>query len=156
MATAPIEIKAHLKRGQALRLSLLRHFQRPTFYLNALMFAGFTAFAFLRGPLILMLVGWLPLTVYIIVGIVNAVQSSSGKDQPHLLPTRYEFDSAGVHISNPQGKSTLGWEQFSRWDKLLDCYVLALYSGSIIAIPEKDVSRLQAEALERILNSYLR
>ncbi|NJL32930.1 MAG: hypothetical protein HC893_02600 [Chloroflexaceae bacterium] len=104
-------INVQLKKGQVFRLSLLRHFQRPAFYINALAFAGFTAYAFTRGPLILMLIGWLPLTVYIVSGIITAAQAAYGKDQTHLLPTRYEFTNQGVQISNTQNKqSTVGWD----------------------------------------------
>jgi hypothetical protein len=145
-------INAQLKRGQVIRLALLRHFQRPAFYINALAFAGFTAYAFMRGPLLLMLVGWLPLTVYIIAGLVIALQAGRGKTRAVLLPTRYEFTNRGVNISNNEGRhSEINWEHIIAWDKVLDTYVLTLENGPILAIPQSDVPRNKTEEFERLL-----
>lgn len=144
-------INAQLTRNQVIRIALQRHFQRPAFYINALAFAGFTAWAILQGPLYLMLVGWLPMLMYGLVGVFSAFRAGSG-DQPHLQPTRYSFTARGVAISNAQGKqSDLGWEHFTRWDKIFDCYVLSLGTGPVLAIPESDVPRQQVSEFEELL-----
>ncbi len=146
-------IDAQLKRIQVIRISLLRHFQRPTFYINAIAFTGFTAWAVLQGPLYLMLVGWLPLLMYTLVGVYSAFRAG-GSNQAHLLPTRYRFSDRGVEISNPQGQqSQIGWEHFVHWDKVLDCYVLSLSTGPVLAIPQEDVPNHQRDEFEAILRA---
>ncbi len=91
-------ITAQLTRNQVIRIALQRHFQRPAFYLNALAFAGFTAWAILQGPLYLMFVGWLPMLMYALVGVFGAFRAGSG-DQPHLQPTRYTRDGQVNQLS---------------------------------------------------------
>jgi hypothetical protein len=144
-------IETTLTRDQFIRLSILRHFQRPTFYFNALTGAAIMAFAlFGGGPFILIFFAWIPMTLYILFGVLTAFRDSKIRESP-FLPTRYEFGNAGIKVSTRDGASTLGWDDFAGWRIMIGCYVLALKAGSILAIPQTSVSPHDQKQLEDLL-----
>lgn len=148
-------INATLSRDQFVRLSLLRHFQRTSFYFYALTCAALTSYTFFGGPVPLMIVGWVPFGIYILMGLANALTGSIGKNRPYLQPTRYEFTDQGVAIKNAQGESQLEWQHFASWQMLSDCYVLVLTAGSIIAIPRSAIPPHQSKQFEQILQQHI-
>jgi hypothetical protein len=149
-------IEAKLTRELFFRLSLLRHFQRPMFYFGALTAALLTSLVYLgyTGGLVL-LVAWIPFGMYVLFGLINAWMGSGGNDRPYLLKTRYEFSGDGLTIRNKLGESTLSWERFSAWSKVVGCFVLTVQEGAIIAIPEHDLSRAQIDSLTQLLNRHI-
>lgn len=148
-------VETTLTRDLFIRLSILRHIQRKTFYFWAIVCAVLTAFALVQGPMLLLYAAWLPFGLYLAAGIFLAVQGSMNQNQPHFLPTRYEFNSSGVSVSTEQGHSQLGWEHFSGWKKMAHCYVLFLTTGPILAIPQKAVAPTQTGKFEGLLNKHL-
>lgn len=150
-------IEATLRKDQFIRLSLLRHFQRPFFYFYALTCAGITAYVLTgRADMVLLLVAWIPFGMYMLFGIINAVLGATGTNRPYLLKTRYEFTDQGVHVSSASGTGMLGWEQVSRWAKVTDCYVLYLKVGSIIAIPGAAVPPHKQARFKSLLQEHIR
>ena len=145
-------IETSLTRDQFIRLSILRHFQRIHFYVFALTAAGLTAWGLLRGPLIFILVGWIPFFVYIIVGVITAVKDGRDEDNPIFSSTRYEFTKKGVSINSKAGNSNLAWQDFIGWKMMTKCYVLTLSSGAILAIPQTAVPINQIAKFESLLN----
>ena len=148
-------IEASLSKDQFIRLAILRHFQRIHFYIFAMAAAGFTAWALLRGPLVFLLVGWIPFLVYILAGIIAAVKDGNNKNNPVFLSTRYEFTPKGVSISNAQGKSQLEWHDFISWKVMVKCYTLTLSSGAVLAIPQSAVSGTQLAKFEGLLRKHI-
>ena len=148
-------VETTLSRDQFIRLSILRHIQRKTFYFWAIICAVLTAYAIVRGPYLLLYAAWIPFGLYLGAGIFFAVQGSMDKNQPHFLPTRYEFGSKGVSVSTAQGQSVLGWEHFSGWKKMAQCYVLFLTAGPILAIPQKAIAPAQTAKFEGLLDKHL-
>ena len=148
-------IEAGLTRDQFVRLSVLRHFQRIHFYIFAMAAAGLTAWALLRGPLVFLLVGWVPFLVYVLVGVMTAIKDGNNKDNPVFLSTRYEFSKKGVSISNTQGTSQLAWQDFLGWKVMVKCYVLTLTSGAILAIPQNAVPANQKAKFENLLFKHI-
>ncbi len=145
-------IETKLAKDQFFRLAVLRHFQRPTFYMYAFAAAALMAFAYVNGPLYLMLVGMVPFLLYIAMGVFSAWRDSRDTNQPYFLATRYEFGDRGVLIKTLQGQSELGWDQFEGWKMMVEIYVLFLSGGAIIAIPKSAVPKHQVEAFEGLLN----
>ena len=145
-------IETNLTKDQFVRLSILRHFQRIHFYVFALIAAGLTAWGLMRGPLIFILVGWVPFLVYIFVGVFTAVKDGRDEDNPVFSSTRYEFTKKGVSIDSKVGKSNLGWQDFISWKTMTKCYVLTLTSGAILAIPQTAVPVNQITKFESLLN----
>lgn len=145
-------IEAQLKRDQFVRLAVLRHFQRTSFYIYSIGCALLTAYGLVFGPLALLLAAWVPFLLYIFVGVLGAWRESRLPDRPYFLKTRYEFKPQGVTVSTAQGESDLGWDKIRDWRVLVDCYVLELIWGSILAIPQSDVPQHQREKLETLLS----
>jgi hypothetical protein len=150
-------IEAQLSTEQFSRLVLLRHFQRGSFYFYALTAAGLTSYVLLfGGPVLLLMLAWLPFGLYIILGLLNAYLGTRGGDQPYLLPTRYEFVAEGISIKHEQGEGHLNWEHLRGWRKQLDCYVIELKAGQIVAFPAEAVPKHRAEDLERLLDRHIK
>ncbi len=150
-----MKIEATLTKDLFFRLSLLRHFQRIHFYFWAITAAGLTAFAFVQGPLILLLVAWTPFVLYVLLGVITAMRNSNNEEHPIFLTTKYEFSKKGVFMSSTQGQSQLNWDQFASWKTIADCFVLVLTSGAIMAIPRNDVPGMQQVKLEELLNKHI-
>jgi len=148
--------EATLSREQFIRLSILRHIQRRTFYFWAIVCAILTAYALVIGPYLLLYAAWVPFVLYLLAGVFIAVQNGLQKDQPYFLPTRYEFDKSGVSLSTLQGQSQLTWEHFADWKKIARCYVLSLTAGPILAIPQKAVPAAQVGKFEALLDKHLK
>lgn len=150
-----ITVESQLTKNQFMRLSILRHIQRTTFYFFAFTCAILTAYAIVLGPQSLLLVAWLPFILYIFMGFMNAYQGSQADGAPYFLSTRYEFAKSGVRLSAKSGKSRLKWEEIAAWKKMVGCYVLVLEGDAIVAIPEKDVPPSQSKQLEKVFNEYI-
>jgi hypothetical protein len=135
-------------------LSLLRHFQRLTFYFNVITGAALTGYALYSGLYLLLYVAWTPLILYILFGILSAFRDSRIREAP-FLPTRYYLDSKGVHVSTSQGASQLEWGHFSGWRVMIDCYVLALKAGSILAIPQASVPKHKQTQIDELLHTHI-
>ncbi len=143
-------VETRLTKDQFIRLSMLRHFQRPTFYFNAVTGAVLTAYGLFGGPFVILFVAWTPLLLYILFGVIAAFRDSRVREAP-FLKTRYEFDKRGVHVSTEKGESLLVWDEFIGWRVLIECYVLALKAGAILAIPRESISMQKQAQLEEIL-----
>ncbi len=148
-------IETRLTRDQFIRLSVMRHFQRPMFYLNALACAAFTAYALFQGPWYIFILGWAPFMLYIIYGFFSAFQQANRHNHPYSMPTRYEFSNQGVHVSTSAGDNLLPWDQFVSWSTMADCYVLGLSAGSILAFPIDSVPQSKQPRLEDILKQNI-
>jgi len=149
-------IEAMLSKEQLTRLLLLRHIQRSTFYIYALACAALTAYSLVIGPLIVLLVAWVPFLIYLASGFWGARSSGRNENHPALLKTRYVFEKSGVSMSNSQGQSMLEWEHFSEWKVIANCYILILGGGSILAIPKPDVPKAQVTKFENLLDRYIK
>lgn len=147
-------IKATLSRDQYIRLSILRHIQRRIFYFYAATGAALSAYAIVRGPLILILIAWIPFVLYVVPGVIGAF----GVDQDHPLfqPTTYQFEEKGVTIQTPDHTSQLEWSYFSHWKVMAQCYVLFLTAGSVVALPQKAVRPVQKTKFENLLNEQIK
>lgn len=148
-------IETSLSREQFVRLAILRHFQRTTFYIYATLCAGLTAYALVQGTALLLLVAWVPFLLYIMVGVIGAWRASRDKASPVFLPTRYEFTPQGVAISTRRGNTNLDWDHFSEWRTMLNCYILVLTGGAILAIPQAAVPPHQTAGFEKLLTDKL-
>lgn len=148
-------IESTLSKDQFIRLSIARHLQRTMFYIYATLCAAITAYALFQGPLLLLLVAWMPFSFYIISGVIQAVSAGSVKDAPYFLPTRYEFTGQGVTISTSRGQSQLGWEHFQEWRHMVNCYVLVLSEGAILAIPQNAIPAGRAPRFEDLLRQHI-
>ena len=149
-------IETSLSREQFIRLSILQHIQRKTFYFYAITCAVITAYAVTRGAYILLAIAWIPFILYLLLGILSAFRDGADKNQPYFLPTRYEFSKRGIEISTSQGQSQLTWEHFARWKIMAQCYVLFLTGGPILAIPRSALSTTQAPKLESLLRNHIK
>lgn len=151
-----LKFESSLTKSQFIRLSILRHIQRNTFYFYAFTCAVVTAYVLIQDESrIFLLIVWLPFLLYILLGLINAFQLSSDKDTPYLLPTKYEFSVEGVKLRNRKGKSQLEWSDFATWKKMVGCYVLILQNGAIIPIPESALASSSAKQFEQLLTQYL-
>lgn len=149
-------IEAALSKEQLTRLLFLRHIQRNTFYIYALACAVLTAYSLVVGPLIVLLAGWVPFLIYLAFGFLGAKSSGRNENHPALLKTRYEFAKSGVTISNSQGQSVLGWEHFTGWKVIANCYTLTITGDSIIAFPRSDVPKAQLTKFENLLDRNIK
>lgn len=151
-----IVVEARLQPAQFFQLSLLRHFQRPSFYFYALTAAGLTALTYtMHLSLLLLLVGWVPFGLYMLLGLANAYAGSRNPAQPYFLATRYEFADDALKVSTSQGSSRISWDRFKEWRKVVGCYVLVLQSGPIMAIPLVDVPKGREPAIEDFLKQKI-
>ncbi len=149
-------IHVTLSKGLFIRLSILRHFQRLTFFVYATLCAGVTAYVLLQGadPNLLLL-GWIPFGLYVLFGILSAIRASRDKNAPYFLPTRYEFTTAGITISTSQGRSQLGWEHIESWGNMINCYVIVLQGNAVLAIPQDAVPPHQVAGFEALLQEQI-
>ncbi|NNJ09884.1 YcxB family protein [Chloroflexales bacterium ZM16-3] len=151
-----IVVEARLQPPQFFQLSLLRHFQRPSFYFYAVTAAALTALTYTMNiDIMLLVVGWVPFGIYMILGLANAFAGSRNPEQPYFLQTRYEFGDEELRMSTSRGASTLIWSRFKEWRKVVGCYVLVLDSGPIMAIPVADVPKGRQSALEDFLKKKI-
>jgi hypothetical protein len=148
-------IETSLTRDLFIRLSILRHFQRTMFYAYAILCAGLTAYSLFTNNQLLLLVAWVPFLIYIITGVLGAVQVSRNKESPVFLRTRYEFTPQGIDISTTQGRSQIEWAHVNEVQKMINCYVLVLANSSILAIPESAVPPHQKDSFEQLLRDYI-
>ena len=144
-------IETRLSKEQFIRLSILRHIQRKTFYFWAFVCAVLTAYALLRGPYLLLLGAWVPFLLYLLVGVLGAFRAGADENQPYFLPTRYEFTKQGVSVSTAQNSSHLQWQHFAQWKMMARCYVLVLSAGPILAIPTTAVPPARIPEFESLL-----
>lgn len=145
-------IKTTLSKDLFIRLSLLRHIQRSTFYVYALLAAGITAYTLAQGrPGTFILLGWVPFTLYMLVGIFTTLRASRVADAPYFLPTEYKFTNDGISISSSQGHSKLGWEHIQDWRQMINTYVLVLEGEAILALPQEAVPPHQRADFEKLL-----
>ncbi|NJN14842.1 MAG: YcxB family protein [Oscillochloris sp.] len=146
-------VEARLSPTQFRRIALLRHFQRPGFYFYSLTAAALTAGVLALGMRpIFLAVGWIPFVIYMVLGFINAIVGSRGDNRPYLLQTRYEFNARGVKMSTSQGSSELDWDAFLRWRKVINCYVLELKSGLVIAFPNDGLSPQRIQSLDDLFS----
>jgi hypothetical protein len=151
-----IVVEARLRPAQFFQLSLLRHFQRPSFYFYSITAAALTALSYTTPiSLLILLVAWVPFITYMLLGLVNAYAGSRNPEQPYFLATRYEFASDALKLTTSQGSSKISWNQFKEWRKVVGCYVLVLQSGAIMAIPLSDVPRGREPAIEDFLKQKI-
>lgn len=144
-------IQTQLKKDQFVRLTLMQHLQRPSFYFWAITSAALTAWALFGGPFVLIFVGWLPFGLYLMSGIVMAFVGSRGSDKPYLQPTRYEFDDQGIKIGSTLGESFLEWQQVVAWKVMSGCYVLLLANNAMLAFPQDSVAPHRMPQFEQLL-----
>ena len=149
-------IETTLSKDQFIRLAILRHIQRKTFYFYAAIGAAVTAFAIVRGgEPILFALAWVPFLFYMLPGVIGPFRQSRDINQPLFQPTRYEFSKEGVAIKNKENESQLDWSQFSEWKTIAQCYVLYLIAGPILAIPQADVPVTQRVKFEDLLERHI-
>ncbi len=149
-------IKTRLPPDLFVRLSILRHLQRPTFYVYALLAAGITIYTlFMPVPLSVLFLGWIPFGMYILLGVIGAIRASRVKDAPYFFSTTYDITAGGIAITNPQAQTQLDWDRFEGWQQIVNTYVIVLNGGAILAIPQSDVPIHQREALEKLLGENI-
>jgi hypothetical protein len=148
-------IETRLSKDQFIRISVLRHFQRPVFFINAFACAIATVYAIFQGPWYIFLVGWAPFMIYIVLGFLTAIREGNQPDHPYQFKTRYEFSSKGIHVSTEAGSNLLEWRRFVSWSMMAGCYVLTLSAGSILAIPQDDIPPHNQNRLEQLLIAYI-
>lgn len=147
--------EATLARDQFIRLSILRHIQRKSFYFYAATGAALTAYGLVRGPAVLALVAWIPFIFYLLPQVVAVFRQSKVEDHPLFLPAKYEFTKRGVSIKNDHDESQLTWEHFASWKIMAQCYVLVLTTGPMLAIPQSAVPTHRRSELEALLGKYI-
>lgn len=148
-------IKTQLSRDQFMMLSFWQHISRQMFFFFAITCGAVTIYVMLQGGLHLFLVAWIPLVVYLFMGLVNVLRESSLKDHPVYLPTEYTFSETGVTIANARAESALQWDDFTGWKRMVNCYVLLLPASKMIAIPQPAVAPHQVDRFEKMLHEYL-
>lgn len=151
-----IVVEARLRPAQFFQLSLLRHFQRPSFYFYSITAALLTALSYTMNlNMLVLMVAWVPFGIYMLLGLANAYAGTRNPNQPYFLATRYEFADDALKVSTAQGSSRLSWDSFKEWRKVVGCYVLVLDSGPIMAIPLADVSKGREPAIEDFLKKKI-
>ncbi|MDM8526759.1 YcxB family protein [Anaerolineales bacterium HSG24] len=149
-------IQATLTKEPFIRLALWRHFSRKPFYFYAAIATIFTAYVIIYGSwTLLLLLAWLPLLVYVIMGGIDAWRISRDPQNPVFLTTTYEFSSTGVKLKTAQGESSLKWRELKGWKIFTDCYVLLLNNGSVLAIPKVDIPIAKIDKFELLLNEQV-
>lgn len=149
-------IKTTLSKDLFVRLSILRHIQRPTFYVYALLAAGLTVYTYTQGrPIVFLFMGWIPLGLYLFLGVISAIRASRMKDAPYFLPTEYNITDDGVAISSARGESNLEWKHFEGWREMVSTYVLVLEGGAILAIPQDSVPPHKRDEFEDLLRKNI-
>lgn len=148
-------IKAKLTKDQLFRLSLMRHIEKPTFFFNAFTSAGLLAYAIWQDIYIILFLAWMPVVLYIALGAFEAFHASRDRNNPLLLQTQYDVSDKGIGISTPIAESHLAWDTFDKVKLMLDCYVLFLKNGQMLAIPKKSVPAHLREEFEGTLRRNL-
>ncbi len=149
-------INTTLSRDLFIRLSILRHIQRPTFYVYALLAAGLTVYTYTQGrPIVFLFMGWIPLGLYLFLGVISAIRASRIKDAPYFLPTGYDITDDGVAINSARGESHLEWKHFESWHEMVNTYVLVLEGGAILAIPQASVPPHKRDEFEDLLRTHI-
>jgi hypothetical protein len=149
-------VESRLDRAAYVRIVLFRRFTNPVFYLFALIGAALTAYTFSGGgvsPLVAA-TSWIPLAIYSIFSVTNAVTSSRGTNRPFLQQTRYDFGAKGIKVSNRLGEGEIPWTEVKTARKLLGCYMIDLQSGQYFAFPISAVR--QPEALDTLLRERIK
>jgi hypothetical protein len=149
-------VESRLDRAAYVRIVLFRRFTNTVFYLFALIGAALTAYTFSGGGIspLVALTSWIPLVIYSVLSIANALMSSRGTNRPFLQQTRYEFGQDGIKVSNRLGDGEIPWAEVKAARKLLGCYVIDLQTGQYFAVPTSSVR--QPEALETILRERIK
>lgn len=148
-------IETQLSRTQFTQLALLRHFQRPMFYVAALSCTLLTTVAIVQSQPLLLLVAWPPFLLYILIGVASTLRACRQPDFPVFLPTRYDFGPTGIAISTPRDQSQIVWADVTGWRVLANCYVLSLADGSILAIPQTAIAKHRTDAFEQLLREQI-
>jgi hypothetical protein len=155
MTAMTMTVDATLTREQFIRLSLLRHLFRTSFYFYSFTCSLVTAYAIYTDRYIFLLIVWPPFLLYLLMGVVDIWRASRKADQPFFLPTRYEFTSAGVAIRTSRGQSHLNWKDIANLKVMGGCYVLTLRGGTILAIPQSAIPGGQGKQFETLVGTYL-
>lgn len=148
-------IDARLSRRQFIRLAILRHLQRPGFYLFAGICAFLSAYALLQGVPLVLLAGWAPFLLYIALGVLGALRAGRNPRNPSLAQTRYAFTDEGIAVRALRQESHIPWAQVWSWRVLLNCYVVTLAGGFILVIPQEAVPPHQRAAFEALLRERI-
>ena len=149
-------IETQLEKSQFIRLAILYHIQRKSFYIFAITAAIITVFAVTQQLFALLVVVWLPFILYLGVGAFGAYRAGNDPDNPVLQLTTYRFSDKGVDIDSSQGHSQLAWDQFKKWSIVAQIYVLTLNSGAMLAIPQSAISTAQVARFRAILNKHIK
>lgn len=151
----PVVIDTRLNKNQFMLLSFWQHISRKTFYFFAITCAAITLYVVLVGNPYLFFVGWIPLVLYILSGIVGAIWNSRNTNHPSYLLTHYELSETGIAMSNELAKSQLGWETFTGWRTMIDCYVLLMPGERMIAIPRASIPNRYIGEVKEMLTRYI-
>ncbi|NJN65428.1 MAG: YcxB family protein [Chloroflexaceae bacterium] len=154
MATT-MTVEATLTREQFIKLSLLRHLFRMSFYFYSFTCSLVTAYAIYTDRYLFLLIVWPPFLLYLLIGAADIIRTGLKQDQPFFLPTRYEFTSKGVAIRTSQGQSHLMWDQIASLKVMAGCYVLTLQGGTVLAIPLSAFPNGQGKLFETLVQNYL-
>ena len=149
-------VTAQLEKSQYIRLVILQHIQRNSFYFYAITAAIVTVFAVTQRMFALFAVGWLPFILYLGVGIFGAYRAGNNPDNPALQPTTYRFTDRGVDIEWNQGQSQLKWDQVRKWSIVAHVYVLTLNNDQMLAIPQSAISTTQVARFRAMLNKHIK
>jgi hypothetical protein len=149
-------IKTKLERYQFIRLAILYHIQRRSFYFFSITAAIITVFAVSRELYPLLVVVWLPFLLYLGIGIFGAYRDGNNPQNPALHPTTYHFDHNGVDIDSIMGHSQLAWSQFHKWSIVARIYVLTLNNGQMLAIPQSAIRTTQVARFRAMLNKHIK
>jgi hypothetical protein len=149
-------IRTKLERSQFIRLAILYHIQRRSFYFFAITAAIITVFAVTQELYALLVVVWLPFILYLGIGIFGAYRDGNNPENPALQPTTYRFDHKGVDIESSTGHSQLAWSQFHKWSIVAHIYVLTLNNGEMLAIPQSAISTAQVARFRAMLNKHIK
>jgi hypothetical protein len=144
-------VNAKLSKRSFIRLAILRSLQRPTFYFFAVLCAVITTYAIVQGSYRILLAGWVPFAVYILIGVIGAVRAGNAPNNPVLAPTRYTFTEEGIKVRSGKEEGEIRWNQVRMVQRLLDCYVMTLVTGQIVVFPRSAVPAAQSGAFEAML-----
>lgn len=146
---------ARLAKEQFIRIAIVRHLQRPIFFLISLFCTGLMAYAIIQEDYRVIWAGVIPLIVYILVGIITALRTGNDPQNPVLSRIEYSVSEAGLGLKMPQMQRQIAWKELLSWRILLGCYILKTTAGKILIIPKRDVPTGYVNTFEATLLKQL-
>jgi hypothetical protein len=118
-------------------------------------FVVLVIFSFFYPPGLYLALGYLVIILFLYGGAIFYT-THKRVNRHYFMPKEYHFNNQGVFVKTPVGDQQLKWEQFTRWKKLSDFFVMYLSAHSFIAIPQSDIPPDQLQDFVSILVKHIR